>query len=180
MPEWTDPDELTKAIDDVLRAADWNGVLDNLGWLYNPPGIAVRLTSTQEVSDDSDQLLEWDEAPWDTSQDGMWDSGSPGTILIRRPGRYLFHCSVLWQEAQDDGKRAIFLERDDQRIRGVQHPAVDPAEQILTGVTSVDEDSYLEFVVRQLSGSPLDMRPNRTVATVQWIGPMSGPPDDPD
>ena len=180
MGEWTDPDELAVQVGDLPRAPWANALLDNLAWLYNPPGCSVRLTDPQQVGSNSDALIQWDEAPWDTTDEGMWDDGTPGSIVIQREGRYLFHCSVLWEGNDDNLKRGIFLERDGQRIRGVQGLATDPAEQILTGITNLNEGALLEFVVRQNSGDPLDMRPGRTVATVQFVGPVAGPLDDPD
>ena len=181
MADWTDPSELQVVVGDRPRAAQQNGLVDNATFLYDAPGVAVRLTAPQEVAGDTDALISWSEAPWDSTGGAMWDAGSPGSILIPRSGRWLFHCSTLWDgSAGDDSKRAIFLERDDVRIRGVQVPAVNPAEVIVTGITNLAEDSFLEFVVRQTSGGPLDLRPNRTVATVQWVGPMVGPPDEAD
>lgn len=174
MADWTDTGDLAVTVGGLPRASWANSAVDNLEYLYNPPAVSVRLNATQEVGNNSDSTILWNESPWDSTEDGMWDDGSPGVILIRRPGRYMFTCSVLWAEAAsgDSTKRAIFLERDDVRIRGVQMRAVNPAEQQLTGITNLAEDAYLEFVVRQSSGAALNMQSSRTIATVQWVGPL--------
>lgn len=168
---WTDPASLAVAVGDLPRASWATGVVDNLAFLYDTPAVTVRLTAAQTVADSTDALISWSEAAWDTTGTSMWDAGSPGSILIPIAGVYRFTCATLWDGSTDANKRAIFLERNDSRIRGVQVPAVSPSEVILTGTTSVAADDYLEFVVRQLSGAPLDLQPLRTVATVEFVRP---------
>ena len=171
MADWTDTSELAVAVGDLPRASWANGVVDNLAYLYNPPAVTVRMTATQQVASANDALISWSEAAWDTTGGSMWDAGSPGSILIPEAGVYRFTCATLWASSDDNLKRAIFLERNDSRIRGVQVLATDPAEIILTGSTSVAANDFLEFVVRQNSGGPLDLQPLRTVCTVEFVRP---------
>lgn len=171
MADWTDTSELAVAVGDLPRASWANGVVDNLQYLYNTPAVTVRMTTTQQVASGNDSLISWSEATWDTTDGDMWDAGAPGSILIPFAGVYRFTCATLWDGNDDNEKRAIFLERNDARIRGVQVLATDPAEIILTGTTSVAANDYLEFVVRQTSGAPLDLMPLRTVCTVEFVRP---------
>lgn len=170
---WTPTDEMAVSIG--LARATWaNEVVGNLDFLYDTPAVTVRLTTAQEVANADDHAVEWDEAAWDTTGGDLHDSGSPSAILWPyAPAVLDFNCATLWDGVPDDAsKRAIFLERNGtDRLRGVQIPAVNPSEIILSGSTSVATDDYLEFVVRQLSGAPLDLQPLRTICTVSFRRP---------
>ena len=84
---WTDPKTFT--VGELLTAADLNTyVRDNLDFLYRKPIVTVRLTSTQAVANASDHVVQWDEAEWDYADTAMWDAGTPGSIVIDRPGIY--------------------------------------------------------------------------------------------
>lgn len=171
MADWTPTSELAVTVGALPRASWATGVVDNLQFLYNTPAVTVRLTAAQTVAHQTDALISWSEAAWDTTGGSMWDAGSPGSILIPTAGVYQFTCATLWGASSDANKRAIFLEKNDSRLRGVQVPAVNPSEVVLTGTTNVAEDDYLEFVVRQLSGVPADLQPLRTIATVEFVRP---------
>jgi len=84
---WTDPKTFT--VGELLTAADLNAyVRDNLDFLYRKPIVTVRLTATQSVASASDHVVQWDEAEWDYADTAMWDVGTPGSIVIDRPGIY--------------------------------------------------------------------------------------------
>lgn len=172
--EWTAPKTWT--VGEVLPAADLNTyVRDNTLYHHDPPRCAVRLTSTQTVTNATDHPLAWDEAVWDSHGD-MWDVGAPGTVTITRDGVYSIHCATLWGDSTDAGKRAIFMDVDGTRRRGIQVPAVSPSEIVLSVETNVGAGQAITFDVRQLSGGDLDLQPLRTVATVRWVAavPASG------
>lgn len=172
--EWVDPDDLV-AVAGLARSADFNTVLDNLKYLYDPPRCCVRLTGTQEVANASDHTIEWDEAVWDSHGD-MWDAGAPSVVTITRAGIYAIQPATLWATSADAGKRAIFLQVSGTRRRGIQVPAVSPSELVLPVLTNLEDGDYIDVDVRQLSGGPLDLQSTRTLMTVMWVAapPVSG------
>ena len=107
---WTDPKTFT--VGELLTAADLNTyVRDNLDFLYRKPIVTVRLTATQSVASASDHAVQWDEAEWDYADTAMWDAGTPGSIVIDRPGIYEVVPSGLWEGTTDDSsKREVAVE----------------------------------------------------------------------
>jgi hypothetical protein len=174
---WTDPDDFEATVGGPATSTQFNYVLDDLRFLYQAPQVVVRLTSTQSVPTGTDTLIEWDQVVGDSLGAGQqWDDGSPGSILIRRAGFYHFTCAVLWDGSTDANKRAIFLEVNGSRRRGIQVPAVSPSEIVLSAETNLAEDDYVQFVVRQNSGAALSMQPTRTVLFSRWVAPNLGTP----
>ena len=98
---WTDTSTMAITVNDLPRASWANAVVDNLAYLYDTPAVTVRMTSAQSVSSGSDTLISWSEAAWDTTGGDMWDSGSPGSILIPVDGIYRFTCPVPEQYLTD-------------------------------------------------------------------------------
>lgn len=172
--EWVDPDDLTAVAGTEARSADFNSVLQDLKYLYDPPRCAVRLTADQTIANSTDVAIDWDEAVWDSHGD-MWDSGAPSRVTITRSGLYYILPSALWEE-DDVNRRALFLEVNGVRRRGQQQASSEPIEHQLPAITNLADGDYIEIVARQNSGTSQDLIATRTVMTVVWIAapPVSG------
>ena len=173
---WTDPKTWTAA--ELLRAVDLNTYLrDNLAFLYDPPTVTVRLTATQDVASGSDHTVQWSEAAWDTTVDGMWDVGTPGSLVIRRAGVYLVVAGHLWAGTSgDNSKRSLKIVKnggvaDSDELGGDDRLSTSSPQGQVSVITSLAENDYLEVVARQLSGSTLALQPLRTRCTVTWLRP---------
>lgn len=169
--EWVDPATLLATAGDEARAADFNTVLDNLSYLYDPPRCALRLTAPQEVADGSDHTVDWDEAVWDSHGD-MWDSGGPSSVLATRPGLLSFNLTVEWDLSASGGKRAAYLHKNGDRLRKFHELSADgvsPFASSNTIETNCAVGDSFTIVTRQLSGTALDLVAARTVLTVRWV-----------
>jgi len=168
MADWTDPK--TWVTGGTVTAPEMNAHLrDNLLYLYDAPAVAVRLTSAQTITDATDTTVSWDEAVWE-SVSTMWDVATPSKIIIPRDGVYSIVFNCLWDAGADGTKRASFFDVDGVRRRGTQVASVDPTEFQLVAETNLATDEELEFDVRHLHGSDLDILATRTVCTVRWVG----------
>lgn len=164
--EWVDTTGLV-AVAGEARSADFNSVLQNLDYLYDPPRCAVRLQSPFDVPDSADTAIEWDEAVWDSHGD-MWDPDAPSRIQITRAGVYAVICTALWDE-EGTNRRALFLEVTGDRRTGQQQAASEPIEHALVRDTNMLAGDYVEIVARQNSGGTRQLIPVRTVMTVRWV-----------
>jgi len=173
---WTDPKTFT--VGELLTAADLNTyVRDNLDFLYRKPIVTVRLTSTQSVASASDHVVQWDEAEWDYADTAMWDVGTPGSIVIDRPGIYEVVPSGLWEGTTDDSsKREVAVELNGTtRLTMDSRLSTSSPEGQAKIFTNLGTGDYLEIVVRHLSGAAIDLQPTRTRCTVAWWGPAPTP-----
>jgi len=173
---WTDPKTFT--VGELLTAADLNTyVRDNLDFLYRKPIVTVRLTSTQSVASASDHVVQWDEAEWDYADTAMWDVGTPGSIVIDRPGIYEVLPSGLWEGTTDDSsKREVAVELNGTtRLTMDSRLSTSSPEGQAKIFTNLGTGDYLEIVVRHLSGAAIDLQPTRTRCTVAWWGPAPTP-----
>ena len=173
---WTDPKTFT--VGELLTAADLNTyVRDNLDFLYRKPIVTVRLTSTQSVASASDHVVQWDEAEWDYADTAMWDAGTPGSIVIDRPGIYEVVPSGLWEGTTDDSsKREVAVELNGTtRLTMDSRLSTSSPEGQAKIFTNLGTGDYLEIVVRHLSGAAIDLQPTRTRCTVAWWGPAPTP-----
>jgi len=173
---WTDPKTFT--VGELLTAADLNTyVRDNLDFLYRKPIVTVRLTSTQSVASASDHAVQWDEAEWDYADTAMWDVGTPGSIVIDRPGIYEVVPSGLWEGTTDDSsKREVAVELNGTtRLTMDSRLSTSSPEGQAKIFTNLGTGDYLEIVVRHLSGAAIDLQPTRTRCTVAWWGPAPTP-----
>lgn len=173
---WTDPKTFT--VGELLTAADLNAyVRDNLDFLYRKPIVTVRLTSTQSVASASDHVVQWDEAEWDYADTAMWDAGTPGSIVIDRPGIYEVVPSGLWEGTTDDSsKREVAVELNGTtRLTMDSRLSTSSPEGQAKIFTNLGTGDYLEIVVRHLSGAAIDLQPTRTRCTVAWWGPAPTP-----
>ena len=173
---WTDPKTFT--VGELLTAADLNTyVRDNLDFLYRKPIVTVRLTSTQSVVSASDHVVQWDEAEWDYADTAMWDAGTPGSIVIDRPGIYEVVPSGLWEGTTDDSSKrevAVELNGTTRLVMDSRLSTSSPEGQAKI-FTNLGTGDYLEIVVRHLSGAAIDLQPTRTRCTVAWWGPAPTP-----
>ena len=175
---WTDPDELTTVTGEVLGSADLILIRDNFKFLYRKPIITVRLTAAQSVANASDHVVQWDEAEWDFADTAMWDAGTPGSIVIDRPGIYEVVPSGLWEGTTDDSsKREVAVELNGSGTRLVMDSRLSTSspEGQAKIFTNLGTGDYLEIVVRHLSGAAIDLQPTRTRCTVAWWGPAPTP-----
>ena len=173
---WTDPKTFT--VGELLTAADLNAyVRDNLDFLYRKPIVTVRLTSTQSVASASDHVVQWDEAEWDFADTAMWDVGTPGSIVIDRPGIYEVLPSGLWEGTTDDSsKREVAVELNGTtRLTMDSRLSTSSPEGQAKIFTNLGTGDYLEIVVRHLSGAAINLQPTRTRCTVAWWGPAPTP-----
>ena len=173
---WTDPKTFT--VGELLTAADLNTyVRDNLDFLYRKPIVTVRLTSTQSVASASDHVVQWDEAEWDYADTAMWDVGTPGSIVIDRPGIYEVVPSGLWEGTTDDSsKREVAVELNGTtRLTMDSRLSTSSPEGQAKIFTNLGTGDYLEIVVRHLSGAAINLQPTRTRCTVAWWGPAPTP-----
>jgi len=173
---WTDPKTFT--VGELLTAADLNtSVRDNLDFLYRKPIVTVRLTATQSVASASDHVVQWDEAEWDYADTAMWDAGTPGSIVIDRPGIYEVVPSGLWEGTTDDSsKREVAVELNGTtRLTMDSRLSTSSPEGQAKIFTNLGTGDYLEIVVRHLSGAAIDLQPTRTRCTVAWWGPAPTP-----
>ena len=173
---WTDPKTFT--VGELLTAADLNTyVRDNLDFLYRKPIVTVRLTSTQSVANASDHVVQWDEAEWDYADTAMWDVGTPGSIVIDRPGIYEVVPSGLWEGTTDDSsKREVAVELNGTtRLTMDSRLSTSSPEGQAKIFTNLGTGDYLEIVVRHLSGAAINLQPTRTRCTVAWWGPAPTP-----
>jgi len=173
---WTDPKTFT--VGELLTAADLNAyVRDNLDFLYRKPIVTVRLTSTQSVASASDHVVQWDEAEWDYADTAMWDAGTPGSIVIDRPGIYEVVPSGLWEGTTDDSsKREVAVELNGTtRLTMDSRLSTSSPEGQAKIFTNLGTGDYLEIVVRHLSGAAINLQPTRTRCTVAWWGPAPTP-----
>jgi len=173
---WTDPKTFT--VGELLTAADLNTyVRDNLDFLYRKPIVTVRLTSTQSVVSASDHAVQWDEAEWDYADTAMWDVGTPGSIVIDRPGIYEVVPSGLWEGTTgDSSKREVAVELNGTtRLTMDSRLSTSSPEGQAKIFTNLGTGDYLEIVVRHLSGAAIDLQPTRTRCTVAWWGPAPTP-----
>jgi len=173
---WTDPKTFT--VGELLTAADLNTyVRDNLDFLYRKPIVTVRLTATQSVASASDHTVQWDEAEWDYADTAMWDVGTPGSIVIDRPGIYEVVPSGLWEGTTDDSsKREVAVELNGTtRLTMDSRLSTSSPEGQAKIFTNLGTGDYLEIVVRHLSGAAIDLQPTRTRCTVAWWGPAPTP-----
>jgi len=173
---WTDPKTFT--VGELLTAADLNAyVRDNLDFLYRKPIVTVRLTATQSVASASDHVVQWDEAEWDYADTAMWDVGTPGSIVIDRPGIYEVVPSGLWEGTTDDSsKREVAVELNGTtRLTMDSRLSTSSPEGQAKIFTNLGTGDYLEIVVRHLSGAAIDLQPTRTRCTVAWWGPAPTP-----
>ena len=173
---WTDPKTFT--VGELLTAADLNAyVRDNLDFLYRKPIVTVRLTATQSVASASDHTVQWDEAEWDYADTAMWDVGTPGSIVIDRPGIYEVLPSGLWEGTTDDSsKREVAVELNGTtRLTMDSRLSTSSPEGQAKIFTNLGTGDYLEIVVRHLSGAAIDLQPTRTRCTVAWWGPAPTP-----
>lgn len=155
------------------RSADFNTLIDNVEYLADPPRAALRRNTIAGIDTATDTAINWS-LVWDSHGD-MYDAGSPSRLLITRPGVYHFVISVLWEE-NNDGRRAVFVEKNGVRLRGAQQVGASPAEQVLVVETNAAAGDYFEVVVRQTSGVFLQVQPARTVWMSRWVAmaPVSG------
>lgn len=179
MPEeWVDPATLVATAGTEARSADFNAVLDNLLYLYDPPRCALRITSNQSVANATDHTIEWDEAVWDSHGD-MWAIGGPSSVTMTRDGVAAFNLSAEWDLTANGGKRAAYLHKNGVRLRKFHELSADGVSPFASSNTietnCVDGDVFT-VVVRQLSGAALDLAATRTVLTVRWVAapPASG------
>ena len=173
---WTDPKTFT--VGELLTAADLNAyVRDNLDFLYRKPIVTVRLTSTQSVASASDHVVQWDEAEWDYADTAMWDVGTPGSIVIDRPGIYEVLPSGLWEGTTDDSsKREVAVELNGTtRLTMDSRLSTSSPEGQAKIFTNLGTGDYLEIVVRHLSGAAINLQPTRTRCSVAWWGPAPTP-----
>lgn len=176
--EWVDPDTLTQVAGTVARAADFNSVLQDLKYMYDPPRCTVRLNSAQTVANATDHTITWSAAVWDSHGD-MWDVGAPSVITITRAGVYIFNLRTLWGTTSSGGKRAAFLHVNGvRRADFYQHSAdgVNPFASANSVITNLAVADSVDVDVRQLSGAALNLEATRTVLSVVWIAaaPVSG------
>lgn len=176
--EWVDTATLAAVAGTEARSADFNSVLQDLLFLYDPPRCALRLTGAQEVANATDHTIAWDEAVWDSHGD-MWDDGGPSKITITRAGVYSIHLSSLWGSTAAGGKRAAFLQVNGTRRRDLYQCSADgvnPFAMSTSVETNLADGDELDIDVRQLSGAALDLEATRTVLTVRWVAapPSSG------
>ena len=173
---WTDPKTFT--VGELLTAADLNTyVRDNLDFLYRKPIVTVRLTAAQAVANASNHTVQWDEAEWDYADTAMWDVGTPGSIVIDRPGIYEVLPSALWEGTTDDSsKREVAVELNGTtRLTMDSRLSTSSPEGQAKIFTNLGTGDYLEIVVRHLSGAAIDLQPTRTRCTVAWWGPAPTP-----
>lgn len=168
--EWVDPDTFEAVVGEMPTVAQFNSVLQDLKYLYETPGAAMRLTGAQSVADATDHPVEWDEAVWDSHGD-MWDVGAPSTVTITRDGLYAVHLSTLWEASADDNERSADLEVNGTLRRDFYTVSASVAQVAMsTGfVTNLADGDDLEVIVRQNSGSAQDLIQTRTVLTVVWV-----------
>ena len=172
---WTDPKTFT--VGELLTAADLNAyVRDNLAFLFDPPTVTVRLTAAEAVASGSDHVVQWSEAAWDTAASPMWDVGTRGSIVIDRAGVYLIVAQTVWEGTTGDNtKRDVYIEKNgtDRLGSDSRLSTSSPSGQVSL-ITSLAATDYLEVVVRQLSGGPLDLQSGQpdTRCTVTWLRPV--------
>jgi len=172
---WTDPDEMTTT--GVIDSATFTLIRDNLKFLYRKPIVTVRLTAAQSVANASDHVVQWDEAEWDFADTAMWDVGTPGSIVIDRPGIYEVVPSGLWEGTTDDSsKREVAVELNGTtRLTMDSRLSTSSPEGQAKIFTNLGTGDYLEIVVRHLSGAAINLQPTRTRCTVAWWGPAPTP-----
>ena len=172
---WIDPDEMTTT--GVIDSATFTLIRDDLKLLYRKPIVTVRLTAAQSVANASDHVVQWDEAEWDFADTAMWDVGTPGSIVIDRPGIYEVVPSGLWEGTTDDSsKREVAVELNGTtRLTMDSRLSTSSPEGQAKIFTNLGTGDYLEIVVRHLSGAAIDLQPTRTRCTVAWWGPAPTP-----
>ncbi len=172
---WADPTTLPTTTGQVLDAADMILLRDDLLFLYKKPILTVRLTAVQSVANASDHVVQWGEAVWDFAANPMWDVGTPGSIVIDRPGIYHVQAVGSWEGTTDDNsKRDVAIELNGTtRLTLDSRLSTSSPEGGPSLFTSLGSGDYLEMVVRQLSGAAIDLNATRTRMTVAWWGPSS-------
>lgn len=161
---WTDTSTIQATAGAEARAADFNAALGNLAHIWDEaPRITVRLTSDSDpIASASNQTVQWDEAAWDSTGGNMWDSGTPGSIVVPAGagGLYLGVAQDIWEGTSDDNsKRDFAIEKNGtDRLALKSVPATSsPGTQCLL-LTSLAANDYLEVVARQLSGSSISLK----------------------
>ena len=175
---WVDTSTIGVTVGDLPRASWANAIISNLDFLYRKPIITVRLTATQSVASASDHVVQWDEAEWDYADTAMWDAGTPGSIVIDRPGIYEVVPSGLWEGTTgDSSKREVAVELNGSGTRLVMDSRLSTSspEGQAKIFTNLGTGDYLEIVIRHLSGAAIDLQPTRTRCTVAWWGPAPTP-----
>lgn len=168
--EWVDPDTFAAVVGDGIRAADFNSVVQDLKYIFDPPRCAVRLTGAQNVANTTDHSIDWDEAVYDSHGD-MFDVGSPSVVTITRDGMYSIGLSNLWDDDDTDGIRAAALYVNGSIRRDFYKVGVDNVDEFALSTTfdtNLLDGDELEVIVRQSSGSTRQLIQTRTVLTVRW------------
>lgn len=165
---WTTPKTWT--VGELLTAADLNTYIrDNSDFLAETPKVAVRLTSTQSVPDDTTTTVSWDEAVWETDA-SMWDGASPTKIVIPRDGLYDIDCHVKWATSADptDEREIKILVEGSERINGTAIPTATHAHSLQLLSTNLATDDEIEIQVTQATGGALNMQATVTRLVVAW------------
>ncbi|MCC6743433.1 MAG: hypothetical protein IT175_06195 [Acidobacteria bacterium] len=74
---------------------------DNLTWLFGPPGVRMRNTNNQSISNNSDTNLTLNTTVYDT--DGMAGTNS---VICQTDGEYLVGGCVVFEPAANGARRA--------------------------------------------------------------------------
>lgn len=157
----------TWTVGETVSASELNTyVRDNLSELYTPPGVRLRLTANQSISNNSSQVVAWNEgtatAEWNVGP--CWSTATPSRIKPSEAGVWRFEALGTFAVNSSGQRRAAF------RLNGstatqftLQQVDTPPTTGAGFGaaVGGVEEytlttTEFVEFVLFQNSGAALN------------------------
>jgi hypothetical protein len=130
-------------------------------WVLPVPAVQVSRTSGQQIPSGKLVALTFDRELYDN--DGIHDGGNATRLSCHTPGRYAVSAFVEFA-ANGKGSRQVVIRRNGtQEVAAMRIPAVDDETTQITFTAppiELNEGDYVELLVRQTSGQPLEIRAN--------------------
>jgi hypothetical protein len=134
-------------------------------WVLPVPAVQVSQTSAQQIPSGELVALPFDRDVHDN--DGMHESGNATRLTCRTPGRYAVSAFVEFA-ANGKGSRQVVIRRNGKDDVGAMRiGAVDGETTQITFTAppvELNEGDYVELLVRQTSGQPLEVPANGSPA----------------
>lgn len=139
-----------------------------LGININPPRARVKVSNNQAVADSSIYAVIFETEEFDFGD--MWNPPFPTRLEVKVPGQYLFGVSMSFAASAVGVRTVTIWKNRTTQLAVVQQSASSAFETMLalSALADMVAGDYVEVMVFQTSGGPLNITPGAATPAVLW------------
>jgi len=127
--------------------------------MYDCPVCIVRRTTNQTISNNTDTVIDFEAAASiEADTHGMFDTGNPDLLTVKRAGVYLITANVVFAEGTT-GYRDMYIVADSNFVARELRSNLDATVQVLnaSALAVLAVGDVIEVVVRHTQGTNLNI-----------------------